>query len=218
MTAMQRIRDRLDELGKNQKQLAAHLTARMGKNVGDGRISDILNGKKPFKTTELSHVANFLEWTPAQLLDVIASAVLPSGDAKPLPIQGEHLKENLPVKEVADIGGGCFTLGDNRATTDRPATLEGVPNAFGFRVENETHPAYERGVLVYVDPTLPAAGGDNALMSGAGPDGRLRYTIRKILEVTETHWKVKDYKNDRMVSMNRAEWPAAHKIVGTRSR
>jgi len=212
---VQRIRDRLKILGRRQKELAAFL------GIKESRLSDCLNGKNQFKTIELPQMAAFLKWSPAELLAVIADPLPSQGEVKTMPLTVSREDLDLPVLGAEEVGGGIFTLSAEAvAVTSRPVMLRQSKNSFAFRVVSDAmYPALERGTLIFIDPTIPAAVGENALfVSAPGADGKIRYTVRRILDITEAHWRVKQWKPEKTVNLARSEWPTAHKVMGTRSR
>lgn len=189
--------------------------------IKESRLSDCLNGNSQFKTSELPQLAAFLKWSPAEVLAVIADQAPRQGEVKTMPLTVSREDLDLPVLGAEDVGGGIFTLSTEAvAVTSRPVMLRQSKNSFAFRVISDAmDPVYERGTLIFIDPTIPAAIVENALLSST-PDagGQVRYTIRRILDITEAHWRVKQWKPEKTTNLSRAEWPTAYKVMGTRSR
>jgi hypothetical protein len=218
--AVERIRARLRELGKSQNDLATHLTRRLGRNVGAGRVSECLNGKKDWTNRELQAMAPFLEWEPAYLLDVVATAMPQSGEGKRI-LATDQYHGDIALRLAQDLGGGLFTLSAaEQGKIESIAALLDVPSGYALYVVSDAmDPKFVRGQLVYVDPTRPAGLHENALLvSTADEHGIRKYAIRLILGISDSHWTCKQWKPEAVQEFSRAEWPDALKIVGSRER
>lgn len=223
---MQRLKDRIRELGKDQNQLATFLADRLGKKVGPyrGRVSKCLNGiGKGFSHLELAPLAEFLQWDLTRLLDVLQNAqpISRGAEAVPMPIDVPKGPDSLALMEAKEMGGGYFSLSNEPiGATEMAASLVGVPSGFAlYMVSDSMQPKYDVGQLLYIDPTRPAGVGDYALLkSRADENGVSKYAIRRILEVTDDHWKVKQFNPEKTQTFSKKEWASAFKVVGAREK
>lgn len=213
---VQRIRDRLVEIKKDQKDLAAAL------GVSDSRVSDCLAGKRQFKTKEMKGLASFLGWTSDYLLEVLHDPLPVFGEAKKAALASSWGPEfDFDIFTATDLGGGIFMMSAEPADkTSRPGFLTSSPSSFAvYIVSDAMSPKYERGDMVFVDAAHPAGLGDHALFTSAPrDDGTVTYTVRRLIEVNDLHWTVRQYSPDKTMKLSRLEWPTAQKVVGTRAK
>lgn len=119
----------------------------------------------------------------------------------------------LPVYGARDSGGGLMDM--SQQPTEEVDRAPFVAEAFDLYVECDVmgH-AYERGDRIRVFPGRPIKRGTDVLLLtsavGTGP----RVAIRRLVEITDTHWVCKQWVPEKTVEFPREEWPLAYRIIG----
>jgi hypothetical protein len=78
-------------------------------------------------------------------------------------------------------------------------------------------PRYSNGDILYVDPTLTAMQGDDAILLFQ-LEGRLVGIVREVVEMNEMQISVKDVKSNKTVNFSLTELYEVHVIVGSQRR
>jgi phage repressor protein C with HTH and peptisase S24 domain len=203
---------RLGELHKSKIDLARAL------GVNNSRIHEMITGERRIKVDEIDPMARFLEWSRPQLMkmeapgsdheDVAGEFDLPDGRA-------QHI-DDLPVYEATDLGTGHFTLSAKPVTMiDRLPSLRKNTAAYAVSVVTDVlAPAIERGHMLYVDPTIAPAPGDDAIFIHSSG----KRCLRRLVEVIDGVWKVKTFNPPRTHALQASDWPRAHKITVIQKR
>lgn len=203
---------RLKELGKTKVDLARAL------GVGPARINDIVNGTRRIQLGEVDPIARFLEWPGQAVIDRIAGKANPGSEVVPLDVGLDYNPKlrDLPVHGAVDMGAGQFTVTEEPVDyIDRSPALRGNKHAYGlYCTQDEMSPAYDRGDTFIVDPTKPIAPGSDVLFIRT--DGHR--CVRRIVEITTTHYRVRQFNPPKTQTLPMAEWPVAQKIFGSRRR
>lgn len=128
----------------------------------------------------------------------------------------------LPVYAATDMGGGIVSISKEPSANDAlPRFAWDIPGVFGiFTVTEEMSPAYERGDRPLVNPSKPVREGDDVLIL-TGPVGKgdtPRAALRRLVSITPTHWRAKQWNPPRIEKFDRKEWPIAFRVESKRNR
>lgn len=153
------LKRRLLEIGKSQRELAAHLS------VHPSQIGRLIHKDRPIGAREIRPIASFLEWTDAELLERIHGAPPPPAEIEVAGYIGE-------LGEVYPAGARGHGL------AHEALRIRSVPARSDFRgevfiVATRAIPRYELGDALYCErlPRLEAAIGRECVVTLAG-DGR----------------------------------------------
>ena len=125
--------------------------------------------------------------------------------------------DQLNVYASVEGGEGCIVWSsDPMVKIPRPRPLIGVRDAYGVLVVGESmSPVIRPGYTVWVNPHLPPRRGDLCLFRH-DEDGDFRAMLKEYCGQTQQNWLVRRYQpKQRRFSLNKAEWPVCHVIVGT---
>ncbi len=97
----------------------------------------------------------------------------------------------------------------------RDPRLEGVTDAYGCFVSGESmEPAYERGNIVLVNPSMNPEPGDDVVFMRESRDGQRYVLIKRLVKVNAQSWTVKQYNPAKTFALSRKEWAKAHVVIG----
>ena len=101
----------------------------------------------------------------------------------------------------------------------RDPRLEGVPDAYGCFVSGDSmEPAYERGNLLLVNPSVQPEPGDDVVFMREDKDGQRYVLIKRLVKVNAQSWTVKQYNPAKTFTLSRKEWSKAHLVIGKYNR
>ncbi|HLN24390.1 MAG TPA: S24 family peptidase [Patescibacteria group bacterium] len=227
------ISERLRSLKKTKSGLAKTL------GVDPARVSEIIGGRRNVQVSELPLMAEVLEMTTTELVDLLASRHSPAPRAESaaaaappasstdgflaqmVDIPGfAHLQRNLPVYGSA-MGGadGAFEMnGQVMDYVERPPALAGAKNAYGLYVQGESmSPRFEAGWLVHVNPNRPVRRGDNVVIQVRAHDEHappLAYV--KVFECrTPTKLVVRQFNPPAEMEWPNEDVVSIHRVIGT---
>jgi transcriptional regulator with XRE-family HTH domain len=120
--------------------------------------------------------------------------------------------DDLPVYGAQETGGGAMKLTQTAVEEVQPVPYSA--DAFDVYVASDSmSPAYERGDRIRIFPNRPVTPGRDVLfLSSALQDGA-DAVIRRLVEITPTHWICKQWNPPREARLDRKEWPIAYRIV-----
>jgi phage repressor protein C with HTH and peptisase S24 domain len=190
----------------------AELARRAG--VSQQVIADIESGRT-IRPRQLHEIAATLG-TSVEQLDPERYNRSPLEVSNP-PIYGER---DLPIYAAAEGGDGAMIITfDPIAFTLRPAPLLGVKGGYGMYVVGESMlPAYEAGDTVLVNPHLPPTANRDAVFFHSDGHGQTRATIKRLLKITQTEWRVMQWNPHKEFILDRATWSQCQMIVGKYNR
>jgi phage repressor protein C with HTH and peptisase S24 domain len=143
-----------------------------------------------------------------------ASAPPAAGNFKPPPeILGER---NLPVYVAVEGGKGELLVStDPIEFVQRPWYLGEVRDGYAVVVTGESMvPVYDPGDMVIINPRLPHMRGKDHIFVGGSEDGSYRATVKRLIRATETSWIVEQFNPPGELTLPRANWTEAKRIVG----
>lgn len=145
-----------------------------------------------------------------------------TGDVREDTVEFRWIPGKLPVFAATDIGGGLVSISEKPSENDAlPRFAWDIPNVFGiFTVTEEMSPAYERGDRPLVNPSKPVRPGDDVLIltGEVGKGGTPRAALRRLVAITPTHWRVKQWNPPKVKKFDRKEWPIAFRVESKRNR
>jgi hypothetical protein len=145
-----------------------------------------------------------------------------TGDVREDPVEFRWLPGKLPVFAATDMGGGIVSVSEKPSENDAlPRFAWDIPGVFGiFTVTEEMSPAYERGDRPLVNPSKPVREGDDVLIltGEVGKGGTPRAALRRLVAITPTHWRVKQWNPPKIEKFDRKEWPIAFRVESKRNR
>lgn len=145
-----------------------------------------------------------------------------TGDVRDDPVEFRWIPGKLPVYAATDMGGGIVSVSDKPSANDAlPRFAWDIPGVFGiFTVTEEMSPAYERGDRPLVNPSKPVREGDDVLIltGEVGKGGTPRAALRRLVGITPTHWRAKQYNPPKIEKFDRKEWPLAYRVESKRNR
>lgn len=120
--------------------------------------------------------------------------------------------DELPVYGAQEIGGGAMKLTQTAVEDTQPVPYSA--EAFDVYVASDSmSPAYERGDRVRIFPSRPITPGRDVLLLSAPLQDGADAAIRRLVEITETHWVCKQWNPERETKLSRKDWPIAYRIV-----
>jgi transcriptional regulator with XRE-family HTH domain len=236
-TIGQAVRDRREEMGLSQAQLAAKV------GIKQSSLHAIENGST-LKSKFLPDIAKALEvhlepLTMGILLGVnfsepdqpgsrsvfrsngAAQAAFSSGGSPQIP--GDQLvgERDLPIYAATAGGDGHMIV-----TTDviervrRPANLEGVVGAYGILVVGDSlAKAYRHGDMALIHPGLQPLNDEVHVFYDHDPKtGEGESMIKNMLSYTTDKWRLEQFNPERKFTVDRVDWPIAHRVVGKYNR
>ncbi len=145
-----------------------------------------------------------------------------TGDVREDTVELRWQPGKLPVYAAADMGGGIVSISKKPSLNDAlPRFAWDIPGVFGiFTVTEEMSPAYERGDRPLVNPSKPVREGDDVLIltGEVGEGDTPRAALRRLVGITPTHWRVKQYNPPKTEKFDRKEWPIAYRVESKRNR
>lgn len=97
----------------------------------------------------------------------------------------------------------------------RDPRLEGVPDAYGCFVSGESmEPAYEKGNILLVNPSVQPEPGDDVVFMREDKEGQRYVLIKRLVKVNAQSWTVKQYNPAKTFTLSRKEWAKAHLVIG----
>lgn len=216
----------MSELGKKIRALreAKGLSQTdLGKAVGISQpvINKLENGEQQ-STKKLIEIAKALGVKPGELdprYGVIEGT--PSiqdifdnyREAAPKQFFGDR---DLPVFSAVEGGPGELVVSsDPIDLVPRPWYLAEVKNSYAVVVTGESmFPAYEAGDMVMINPKMAYMRGRDHIFTTDPDDGHFKATIKRLVGVTETEWKVEQFNPPKMFSLDRSIWKYANRVVG----
>jgi phage repressor protein C with HTH and peptisase S24 domain len=130
-------------------------------------------------------------------------------------------RQHLQVFSSAQGGSeGAMVLSNEPVSwLPRDPRLEGVPDAYGCFVSGDSmEPAYERGNLLLVNPSVQPEPGDDVVFMREAKDGQRYVLVKRLVKVNAQSWTVKQYNPARTFTLSRKEWSKAHLVIGKYNR
>ena len=136
-----------------------------------------------------------------------------------LTIPGNMYAQGEQLAVYASVEGGAGAIvwsNEPMVKIPRPRPLIGVRDAYGVLVVGDSMvPIVRPGYTVWVNPHLPPRVGDVCLFRH-DQDGDFRASLKEYCGQTKDTWLVRRYQpKERRFTMQKAEWPECHVIVGT---
>jgi transcriptional regulator with XRE-family HTH domain len=129
---------------------------------------------------------------------------------------------DLPIFAAAEGGDGELVI-----TTDpiemvpRPWYLGEVRNGFGVIISGESMiEAYRPGDIAIVNPRLPFLRDEPHIFTNGEHASAHEYraTIKHLVGATAKEWQVKQFNPPKALTLAKAEWPVALRVVGKFNR
>lgn len=214
----ERIRSRLAELRRSP------VTAAVNAGLERTYLLDLLKGrKKSIKRDNYPKIAAALDWNVVQMLN--EGPVTTDGVESFVPrvVPGAELvgERDLPIYAATAGGDGHMIV-----TTDiiervrRPAVLEGVSGAYGILiVGGSLEKAYRPGDMALVHPHLQPMNDEVHVFYDHDPrTGEAESIIKNLLSYTADKWRLEQFNPEKKFSVDRVDWPIAHRVVGKYNR
>lgn len=124
--------------------------------------------------------------------------------------------KDLPVYAAVEGGSGELVVStDPIDLVPRPWYLGEVKNGYAIVVTGESmSPVYEPGDMVIINPRITYLRGKDHVFTTNSEDGHFKATIKRLVGVSETHWKVEQFNPPKVFSLDRAVWVNAKRVVG----
>lgn len=129
---------------------------------------------------------------------------------------GEHtLTAPLPIFATRLVDGNMQLATDATDEEIRPGFAVKVRNAYGVLLcSSDMIPAYEPGDRLLIYPERPVYPGRDALFLTPNRQAK----VRRLLEISDTHWHVQQWNPLRKERLARSEWVDALWIESVRRR
>ena len=137
------------------------------------------------------------------------------------PIPGRDMvgAADFPVYAAAQGGDGhmivTFDLVDS---VKRPWNLEGARNAYALLISGDSmKPAFNHGDMALVHPGLQPARDKVHIFYDHPPfgaSGEVEAIIKNLNGWTDKIWQLEQYNPAKQFSVDRVDWPTAHRVVG----
>ena len=123
---------------------------------------------------------------------------------------------DLPVFAAVEGGEGDLVISTEPVDlVPRPWYLGEVKDGYGVIVTGESmYPAYEPGDIAVVNPRLPYMRGKVHIFTVEQENSHFKATIKRLIAVTETEWKVEQHNPHKVFSLPRSVWNNAKRVVG----
>lgn len=123
---------------------------------------------------------------------------------------------DLPVFAAVEGGDGDLVVSTEPVDlVPRPWYLGEVKDGYGVIVTGESmYPAYEPGDTAIVNPRLPYMRGKIHIFTAESENSHFKATIKKLIGVTATHWKVEQFNPPHVFELDRKIWTNARRVVG----
>lgn len=166
-------------------------------------LSWLLTGNKD-QDADINKVLPQPEPTKNQIETVITKVETPLGS------------RDLPVFAAVEGGDGDLVVSTEPVDlVPRPWYLGEVKDGYGVIVTGESmYPAYEPGDTAIVNPRLPYMRGKIHIFTAESENSHFKATIKKLVGVTETHWKVEQFNPPLVFELDRKIWTNARRVVG----
>jgi len=143
------------------------------------------------------------------------------GDASGAAQRAASARPPLQVFASAQGGNeGAMILSNEPVSwIPRDPRLEGIQEAYGCFVSGDSmEPAYERGNLLLVNPSVDVSPGDDCVFLRETADGSRFVLIKRLVRRNDASWTVKQYNPARTYTLSRREWQKAHLVIGKYNR
>ncbi len=218
----------MSTLGERIKLVIGELSqAKFGESIGvtAQAVNQWVNGKAKPNLENLVDIATKYEtdlnWLMRPDID-IESGAQKSPETSSTPIQNHVYVEpaftarDLPVYAAVEGGDGDLVVSiEPIDVVQRPWYLGEVRDGYAVIVTGESMvPAYEPGDMAIVNPRLSYMRGKVHIFTAESENTHFRATIKKLVAVTDTHWKVEQYNPPATLMLPRNVWTKAKRVVG----
>lgn len=214
-----RIRDAMEAVGKRPIDIAKHL------KITDAAVSQWFAKDKGPRTNRLPMLAAFLSTTVEWLVSGEGMQQSRNDDhsgSKKLASARQAVDtelSTLPLWFSAEGDGQTGAWLVNRAKTigrvPRVDPLNDLENAGSAQLKsNDMEPAYWRGDTLYLNPSQTVNPGHDCLFARPAGNGTHAVLCRRLLKISPTHWRVRQYNPKRDYNLSREEWPGVWLIEG----
>lgn len=141
-----------------------------------------------------------------------------AGDG-PYPPQTLRRLADIPLWASSEAGeeGVVVLAPDPIDFLRRSERMENVKKPFAFYVVGETmSPVIEHGTQVIINPTLPPTANKDHVFIQDLPDGTMKATVKRLLKLEPTTWRVRQYSPMKDLDLPRAVWAKAFRITEKR--
>lgn len=214
---------------RESKSLTQNDLARLAK-VSQPTIADIESGKQQ-TSKKLPAIAKALGVTVAEIdkdFFVEWGGVDQTNDQSQTKLHSQPIENiitkvdtplgarDLPVFAAVEGGDGDLVVSTEPVDlVPRPWYLGEVKDGFGVIVTGESmYPAYEPGDTAIVNPRLPYMRGKIHIFTAESENSHFKATIKKLVGVTQTHWKVEQFNPPHVFELDRKIWTNARRVVG----
>lgn len=102
----------------------------------------------------------------------------------------------------------------------RPEPLARAKNGYGLYIIGDSmEPAFRQGDLALIHPNIPPKAGDEVVVCSQDVNGEHYAIIKLLTKVTATTWHLKQYNpapgEPAEFTLDRTEWPICHLVVGS---
>lgn len=206
MVEHERIVARRNELGISQAELARRV------GVSQPMIVEIEKGRV-HTTKFVIELARALELPPGEIDPRFS-------EHPPLQIISMEPLGELPVRRIVEQAGRTVFLSAPVDSLARPSALANVRDAYAVLMHDDgMAPEFEPGDKLLVHPHLPTVPGYSYIFRGTDGNAVL---IRRMIRQQPAYWVTKLWSPSVGESgedtLQRSEWPEAHRIVGKFSR
>lgn len=168
---------------------------------------------------------------PSALPEIYAALEMPPDQAEPrvthshpptltTPVSFNLGERNLPVYALSVAGDGAVVRSTEPVEhVPRPAPLAHVTDGYGLIVPDDTmRPELKLGETALVHPHLPPIRDEASVFYADSGAGGERALIASFVKQTDTHWHVEQWNPPKKISLPKAEWKKAHRVVGKYAR
>jgi phage repressor protein C with HTH and peptisase S24 domain len=241
-TLGERVKAERESRGWSQVELARRVT-RAGYSITQGGIAQIerRGETEPKSIVQLAHALGVsVLWLQTNRGDKMRKDVVDE-DPEQLPLL-ESVKRRgtagaiaaaanevfipsgrAPLQVFSSAQGGTegamILSNEPVAWIPRDTRLDGIAEAFGCFVSGDSmEPAYERGNLLLVNPSIGVGPGDDCLFLRETADGTRYALVKRLVKAGPNGWTVKQYNPPRTYILSRKEWQKAHLVIGKYNR
>ena len=127
--------------------------------------------------------------------------------------------QDLPVYGAADAGGGVVSLSQEPDFhVDRPTWSKSAQDFSFFVLTDALGPHPGRGDRVEVNTTIPPVAGDLVVLISGDREKDWKAVLRELVTWTDSHWRMKQYRPEKVDNFDRATWHTAFKVSGIHKR
>lgn len=166
---------------------------------------------------KLPELAKALETTVSELDPNYSSTV---ERLEPVIAEPAIIRRDLPVYATTDGGDGTLVMSsDPVRTIDRPASLEGISDAYAVIIRGDSMGQIApSGATVCVDPHIPARKGDLCIFRSQ-KNGDFISVIKELISETADNWRVKRYwPEEKEFILKKRDWQECHVVVTVHRR